>query len=470
MNDFGPVSVNAATGNMVFGWSSRTVATLGGGSSVSLSYNSLYTQGTAVLDATPGLPFGWQGSWGDLPVTSAEIEPGGSFVVRMADGSREAFSWNDNNDRWEPVEETVFSIATNTTGGKVQWQHPSGWTVEFNSNGTIDSAVSKSDDTAPAALEFHWDTVGGQQRLTSITDPTIQTTTREMAFLYGGQNGCPASPPTGLLVAPSGLLCQVTHMDGSIIVPWYVTSGGVDPVDQIARIVEDVNGDLGTGTDDEIVWDFGWNTGHQMETIRTPQANRLIDAAVFTDSAPGHVIDIGYDTDLRVESLTGELPDSTHVRPEVSYDYDTTNRITTVDDANRTEPNSYTIKYYTDDRGRGVQTQDRLGRSSFTRWETRQQTGCHGPTPSLATARTRTVWMRTGTVYDHRGRPIESWGPANRTEFDNATSESTGTASGGASTPLSETDYDGGLEGSATSYWDRPGLGCQPAVHGYLRG
>ena len=140
-----PLTVNAATGNMVFGWSSRQVTTLGGGAGVSLSYNSLLNSGAALLEATPGLPPGWRGSWGELPVTSLEFTDGGSAVIRMTDGGRESFRWNDSDERWEPVEDNNYSLFTEVGSG-YQWQTTGGWTVEFDRVGGSRSAGQPNTD------------------------------------------------------------------------------------------------------------------------------------------------------------------------------------------------------------------------------------------------------------------------------------------------------------------------------------
>ncbi|MCO5317723.1 MAG: hypothetical protein M9942_04710, partial [Microthrixaceae bacterium] len=453
-----PLTVNAATGNMVFGWSSRQVTTLGGGAGVSLSYNSLLNSGAALLEATPGLPPGWRGSWGELPVTSLEFTDDGSAVIRMTDGGRESFRWNDADDRWEPVEDNNYSLFTEVGSG-YQWQTTGGWTVEFDSSGAIDSASNNlADDTSPTALEYTYDT-GSPKKLTSVTDPV---TGRTIEFHYGG-GSCQTSAPTGLSVAPSGLLCKIVHMDDSVTAFWYTTSNGVH---QIARIVEDGNGNLGTGTDDQAVWDLGWNSGHQIESIRDPYTNRLITAGVFSDTDPGHTTDITYDSpEGRVTSIRGPKPDTTHPRPQTNLGYATGS--TTVTDANRSEPNGFTTRYTLDDRGRATKFEDRRLRTTHTRWEDETTDRVLWTDTESLDESDSTVWMRTGTVYDDRGRPVQQWGPANRTEFG-ATSETTGTASGGSSTPLATTVYDGNLTGFSAQYWDNEDLQGAPVGHGAI--
>jgi RHS repeat-associated protein len=463
MSDFGPVSVNAATGNLVFSWSSRQVATLGGGAGVSLSYNSLLTEAVAGIETTPGLPDGWQGSWGELPVTKLEVVAGGSAVLRLADGSREAYRWNTVGT-WEPVEETVHSIFT-TAGSGYQWQSPSGWTITFDSTGKITAASNVADDSEPTALTYHWDDASGPTRLRSVRDTPVENdgVQRRIGFLYGGDAGCPSTPPSGLIAAPEDVLCRVSHMDGSITALWYVSNNGTT---QLARIVEDGNGSLSTGTDDQAVWDLGWNTNHQIASIRTPGTNRLIAAGEFLATDPGHTVDAVYDASMRVSSLTGAKPDATHARPKLDYSYPSETE-TKLTDANRSEPNGFTTRYTLDARGRATKVEDRMLRATHTRWEDPAIDRVTWTDTQSLNATGQSVFLRTGTVYDHRGRPIESWGPAERAEFGGATSETTGTATGGANTPVTTTTYDGGLSGFATQFWDNVDHAGQPAVHGH---
>ncbi len=461
--DVGPVKVNAATGNAMFTWSQRNVATLGGGAGVSLTYNSLLTQGTSVVEASPGLPAGWTASWSSLPVTRAEITPGGSAVVRLADGGKEAFTWSANN--WKPAEPYQFSIFR-TTGSTYQWEDESGWLVNFDAAGNVTTATHHGDDVSPTSLGYEWGTAAGTVVLRKVIDPVVPSQGRLMQLHYGGDAQCPAGPPpSGVAAAPSTMLCKIVHMDGSASVFWYTPGPGTQ---QIARIVDDANGDLDSGSDDQAVWDLGWISTHQIGSVRDPHANRLIAASVAPDTAD-RLTELVYDSGTgRVTSVTGPKPDATHSRPGVTFAYPS-DTVTTATDVNRSEPNGYTTRWTTDARGRAVKVEDRMGRATHTKWETADIDRVQWTDTQSLTAAGATSFLRSSTNYDDRGRPTESWGPAPRSEFG-ATTEADGTVAGGANTPLTITEYDGGITGLGLTFWGNQTQAGKPAAHGHIAG
>ncbi len=142
-----------------------------------------------------------------------------------------------------------------------------------------------------------------------------------------------------------------------------------------------------------------------------------------------------------------------------------TDSVTTATDVNRTEPNGYTTRWTTDERGRGVKIEDRMGRVAHTKWVDANTDRVQWTDSQSLTASGAPSFLRAATVYDDRGRPTQSWGPAPRSEFG-ATTEADGTATGGPATPLSTTEYDGGLTGFALSFWANANQTGKPAAHG----
>ena len=473
--DFGPVKVNVATGNTMFTWAQRPVATLSGGASVSLTYNSLLSAGSSVVEATPGLPPGWMASWGDLPVTRLEVVAGSSAVVRLADGGKDAFAWESG--RWKTVETYQESIlrTISSTPASYQWESPSGWVVNFDSVGNILDATHQGDDVSPTSLSFVWGTAGTKQVLREVVDPVVPGGARKMVLSYGGDSACPGLTPdevnAGTYVeAPDYLLCRVAHMDGSVSVLRYVTSGGSS---QITRIIDDGDGNLLTGSDDQAVWDIAWDSAFRVTSLRDPQTLRQIAAGVLPRDGSGnlvtpsdHVTSISYDSAGRVGSITGVKPDSSHARPQVTFGYPSAS-VTTVTDGNRSEPNGYTTRWTLDARGRQTKVEDRMGRAAYTRWVDADTDRVSWSDVESLDSTGSTVFMRSGIVYEDMGRPIESWGPANRSEFG-ASNEVTGSASGGVDTPKSSTVYDGGLTGLATTFWANETQAGKPVAHSYM--
>ena len=462
MQPFGPVQVNVGTGNLVYGWSSHSVATVGGGAAVTMSYNSLVAPNVAQQAVTPGLPQGWTGGWGSLPVARVEVTPGGSAVVRFSDGSKESFHCESVG--WVPDEpELQFSrFTTLVAGTSYQWSSPSGLNVEFDGSGNITSATTLIDDRQPASLTYQW---GSGGKLSSMTDPAVSG--RKITFNYGGDAACPSTPPSGLVVAPSGTMCKITLMDASVVALYYQNAGG--GVVRLARVLEDGNGNLATGTDDQAVTDFSYDASGRMAAVRSPQTNRLIAAGRFPDSETGHTLDVAYDSATgRVTSVVGEKPNSSQPRPRLNFAYGVGGSgINTVTDANRSEPNGFTARYRLDSSGRAWQVEDRLGRSSYTKWKDAYTNQVlWSETQSLNSAG-QTEFLRTSSVYDDRDRAIEQWGPAPRSEFG-ATTWDNGFQTAQTGTPKTATTYDGGLTGLAVQYWENTTQTGPPKVHGYL--
>jgi len=403
---------------------------------------------------TPGLPPGWSPGWAESPVTHADVVAGGSAIIRFIDGSRETFRWS--GQAWVPDEPAVQHSSFSSVPGGFRWTSETGVKVELNAAGEALSATSAVDDRQPAGLVNVW----ANNRLDRINDAA---SSRKIELTYTGDSGstCATSPPAGLALAPTGMLCRVDHMDGSAVQLFY-TSGG-----QIARIVEDGNGDLSSGVDDQAVTDLQWNADGLLVSVRSPFTNRLIAAGKFPVGEAGHTTDVTYDTARRVTSVTGELANATQPRPKMNFAYDVGGpRINTVTDANRSEPNGYTMRYRLDESGRAFQVEDRLGRSTFTKWRdlsTHQVLWTDSESRDTAN---QPVFLRTSTIFDDRDRVTATWGPAPRAEFG-ATTWDGGGQVGGPATPTSTTVIDGGLGGLAAAFWPNDSLSGAPAGHGY---
>lgn len=469
--DVGAVKVNPATGNAMFTWSQRSVATLGGGASVSLTYNSLHTSASAAAHQQPGLPKGWTASWGTLPVAKLDVDPaGGSAVVRLADGGKEAFV--NQAGSWRPTDPLEHSIlrTTTTSPATYQWENETGWVANFDAVGNVTAATHQGDDLAPTSLVFDWGSAGtpAVPVLRKVSDPVVPSNARAMNLRYGSDPQCPAlssaeTTAGNVKKATASQLCLIDHMDGSKALFRYT----LDEM-QIARIVDDGNGDFATvADDDQVVWDLGWLTAHRIGSIRDPLTNRQIANGVFTASA-AHETKLTYDGTSRIETVTGPVPDATHPRPGVAFAYPP-GSLTTATDINRTEPNGFTTRWTTDARGRAVKVEDRLQRAVHTRWVDADTDRVAWTDSQSLTAAGAPSFLRTGSVYDDRGRPLQAWGPAPRSEFG-ATTEANGTATGGVSTPMSSTEYDGGLTGLALTFWSNTTQAGKPAGHGHMPG
>ncbi len=163
-DQFGPVSVNLASGNLVFSWSNPSVSTLGGSAGVSLVYNS-----SAALNSNPpatsqnysGLPQGWTGSWASEAAASLEFSSTvagtgpSTVVVGYVDGSTDTFvktSGTSNavykGDVWGGAE------LVKRLGGGWALQAEDGEVTQFSADGVVESVTTVADDRKPASLKW----------------------------------------------------------------------------------------------------------------------------------------------------------------------------------------------------------------------------------------------------------------------------------------------------------------------------
>ena len=208
----GPLSVNLANGNAVIGWNSDTAATVGGGVSVGLTYNSMATSTVSGAVPFPGIPVGWTPSWGVNMVSSLSIS-GASAVVRFGDGDSQTFRFKDGV--WvAPEFESAQLLARRDNGGTVlgyQYLSEGGVVTDFSVSGVVLSVTSTADDRKPASSRYEW----SGTTLAKVIDPVSG---RFMKLDYAtGTSTCPGGVPSSMggLAFTTGLLCALTHFDGS---------------------------------------------------------------------------------------------------------------------------------------------------------------------------------------------------------------------------------------------------------------
>ena len=442
----GPVSVNLANGNAVVSWQSDTAATVGGGASVGLTYNSMATSTVSGAVPYPGLPAGWTPSWGANAVTSLSIA-GASAVVRFSDGNSQTFK-STNSGGWVPPEfESDQLLARRDNAGTVvgyQYLSEGGELTDFSVSGAVLSATSVADDRKPASLRYEW----SGSTMSKITDPVSG---RFMKLDYAtSPSACPAGAPSSMggLAFTTGLLCGLTHFDGSKTFFLYDAA-------RLARIVE-------PGGE---VTDFGWNTDGRIAKVRTPLVNDVIATGGLAASSPDGFYEVLYDSLGRVTYVNEPLARVGEYRRHRNIVYYTNE--TRVLIAGRSRPNGYNRLVQYDQMGRTIYDRDAIDRASYPVWRSSWQSDQLKWTDATSANPDDTyVDIRVGHVYDSEGRETQTWGPAPRTEFG-ASTYYDGNAFGGVNTPVSYKAYDQGLDGLATRFWPTGDLSGPVTLHGY---
>ena len=469
-DQFGPVSVNLASGNLVFSWSNPSVSTLGGSAGVSLVYNS-----SAALNSNPpatsqnysGLPQGWTGSWASEAAASLEFsstvagtDPS-TVVVRYVDGSTDTFvktSGTSNavykGDVWGGAE------LVKRLGGGWALQAEDGEVTQFSADGVVESVTTVADDRKPASLKWVSGLVtAGSLRVKQLQDPL--DTSRALVLSYGLDPACPASAPSGLVVAPAGMLCRVTNMDGTVTDLFY--SMGTAP--QLKRIV----------APGSVVTDLNFDGSGRLTEVRDPLATDAVAAGVRADDATTRTL-IGYDAATsRATSVELAAPLVGAARPKHSYSYAVPNGdgsgSVNVSVAGAVEPLGFSRQAFFDERGRLYADRDVLGRYSRTRWKPFTPSGQPLLTDVVDWTDTQTgdengneVWLRSGSEFNDRGQVTKSWGAMPRSRYG-ATDWDNGNASGDNVTPMTETRYDEGISGVAATLWPNWNFTGPPTSH-----
>lgn len=276
------------------------------------------------LSATASpLPQGWMANTdldGNVAYTAATPSDSTGTSVSLVDssGAHHIYTKADANPNggYTPPKGEDGVLARDASGG-YSFMDDDGMTYAFAASGHLTSASSSLDDRNPAAALYQWtSTTGSPARLTTITDPVAD---RKVHLYYGGDSACPLTAPTGLQIAPLGLLCQVSYTgwDGTAT-KFFYTSG------RLARI-EDPGGEI---------TDFGYDANGRLDRIRDP----LGYDAIQTGSGTGFSTDpndkrtltvIEYDSAGRVARVIAPAPAPTAAtwpaatQPIRTYDYST---------------------------------------------------------------------------------------------------------------------------------------------------
>ena len=308
----GPVKVDLATGNLVTGVSTPTIATVAGPAGVRLSYNS-FAESRAASDT--GVPQGWRLEAGaGVGYTNARVDATTGSVV-LVDGSGVTHEYKKdtaNNSFTAPIGE--LGVLASIDAGGYTLSDADGTTYVFDAAGALKSAVTAADDKKPAALVYAY----SGSLLSTVTDPVRNATVVTLA--YGGGT-CPTTFPPGFDTSyASSNLCQVTLLDGRVTKIFY-TNG------RLAR-VENPGADVnGIGAD---VTDFGYDANGNMIQVRDSMQADWVAAGVPPSSRDTDYARtlIDYDTsavNAKVTRVRLAAPDGTSataaLRPDRTFTY-----------------------------------------------------------------------------------------------------------------------------------------------------
>jgi RHS repeat-associated protein len=447
---------------VVNSWTTQTANTPIYGSSVNLNGNSpvpitidwfkgstpgsflrLYvksTDGTTIPEAlvppswlsmsAPALPNGWVMSptgGSGLSVVRAEVSES-RVVLVGADLSTHVYTSTGTGYTPPKGEDGVLA---RDAKGKLTFAGGDGVTYVFDAAGALQSAMSSSG--IPSAHRYAWTTPSGSSlpRLTTITDPVSQ---RDVTVRYGGDSSCPGSAPSGFdNNAPAGMVCSIEFWDGNTTKLWY-SSG------RLARIQNP--GDA--------ITDFAYDSSNRITKIRDSLAADMIGATLRADDDTTRTL-ITYDTNNRVTQVQLAEPNTGDARPAHTYTY-TSSTETRVSVAGLTQPHGFASKVTFDSNGRQLTATDATNLTSSMTWNDADQ----------PTSATDAAGLKSTTIYDHVGRPIETYGPAPSAWFGTDFKPLMGYV---AQVPKNTTAYDGGMNSLDAVFFNNTTWSGDPAAH-----
>ena len=298
----------------------------------------------------------------------------------------------------------------------------------FGASGNLESITSAADARKPAAARMEWtrpDLTSPIPRLTKIIDPVSE---RAVTLHYSGDAECGSQmsyDPT-----PAGYLCAVKLPDGATSFVYYKNG-------KLARFRNP--GDENT--------DYGFRADHHLTDMRTPLAMDwiLADLATRDTSAVNHQVDYDQSTPKRATLVRGPEPtglaQSPSQRPIHTYSYGAD--WTEVDIAGVDPASGYSRRITRDAGGRMLTDTDATGRTTSHEWAEDDK--------PLST--TDPAGRKSTTIYDAKGNPVETFGPAPANCFGTDRRPLTPAPVGCEKIPTTQTRYDEGFTGLAGTWW-----------------
>jgi RHS repeat-associated protein len=367
------------------------------------------------------LPLGWTltGISGDALEYAGARAGDGGVVLTRPDGTQELFAKTAGGG-YDPPPGNTDTVTVTTTTGAITVLTASGVEEQFDAAGSLLSTRAAADDKAPAApTRSYAAATDGSARLRSVADPGRAGATVLTLDYQGGPGTCP-SPPAGTSTAPTGMLCRLTYLDGS------VTTFGYTPGGQLTTIL-DPGGER---------TDVGYDAQQRPTTVRDPLVNDWIASPAYDASSQAqYTTTITYNSAGRADTVTMPAPANGAPRPGATIGYGTgTSTVTT---AGLTGGPHRTVAYGAD--GRMTADTDAVGRATNITLDNEDRRTI-----------TDAAGRRATNIFNDRNQLTDTYGPAPVGCF---TGLQPNTSCPGA-VPHTHTDYDQNLTGLGYTFWN----------------
>ncbi|XVV02662.1 PA14 domain-containing protein [Actinosynnema sp. CA-248983] len=385
----------------------------------------------------PALPKGW--------TLSADLDGNGSTFTEakvtdqnivLTDGTGAKHTWTKKSTGGYTPPDGEDGVLALDNSGRITLTYGSEVFV-FTAEGKLETQSSALDTRKPAALQNIYD--GSPSRLREIKDPVSQRAHRLHYNRSGDDCYAGVAPPPGAdAQPPAQMLCRIAYWDGTQTRLWY-KQGRLfrieDPGAEITDFSFTSNGLL-DGVRDSRAADW---VARDPATRDTDQANYLVH---YVDHlAPKPLIRQVYEPKASPDVERGRH----------GYRYDAAQRTSYVDVDGVTPATGFFTKVVYDEAFRLLSTTDATGRTTKQTWSVKDQ---------LLTA-TDAAGRMTTSVYDARDRLTDKYGPAPVSCFNGRLP----TAACAATVPHTKTNYDEGINGLVTAFYDNRSLTGSPKVY-----
>lgn len=365
------------------------------------------------------LPAGWNISAdadGNLAYETLTVKANGDVLIFDADGSSKTFATTGTGYK-PPVNEDA--VLVKNSDNSYSLTDADGRIYIFNNDGTLRETSSPSDDRKPAALKFTYATQNGVPKLTKIIDPVNPS--RSADLVYGGDPSC-NNAIDGFDPVPTGQLCSFDTPDERYTNLFYKNG-------RLARIARE-------GWE---VTDYWYDSNGMLTSLRDPVAFDAVDWGNIPDSTTVNT-EISYDTIARASKVVAPAATvgATRAQHTIEYLVNKTKR----HELGVDEPKGYQQYIEYDNLQRTTKNCDVLGLCSTTEWN---------PVKDIPLSSTDGQGLKSTTIYDSNDLPIESYGPAPAAWFG---SDRKPTAAYVAQVPRNSTRYDEGIVGPALAYYN----------------
>lgn len=377
------------------------------------------------------LPDGWNFGISDSTSINYDFATINQNSVTLYDSEGESHEYQFVNGGFVPPAGETGQMVRNGDG-TITLQDVDGLTYVINTDGTIKSVTTPSDDLHPSAFQYTYGSSSGYPpHLTQITDGA--TSSRWLKVYYSGDASCPSAPSGFLSSAPANMACAVATSDGRVTKLFYKNdAGGVPRLARIEKPGSEIN-------------DYGYDTAGRIVQARDSVGSDAVIAGTRAQDGT-ELSAIAYDPLGRVSGITQPAATAGASRIAHTYEYlPATSNTTLMHVTGATETNGFSRKITYDGTYRTLTDTDVANLTTSTAWD---------PQKDLKLSTIEPSGQKTTYHYDYNYRKTDTYGPSPSTWFGADRKPLTTPTNYTPQVPHTQTAYDENITGLAAAYYN----------------